>query len=99
MRMYSITHPQTHLNITLQSNAMYNILDDPLPFRLPWTMALQVQNQSTQTNIILDAINYSKVAQCDSIKLYLLTNSPITLNWYDAYQTDTYTSSIFLHLQ
>ena len=99
MHMYIITHPQTHLNITLQSNTMYIILDYPLPFRLPWTMALQVQNQSTQNNIILDAITYSEGTQCDSVQLYLLTNSPIILNWYDAYQTDTYTSSIFLHLQ
>ena len=90
MRMYSIT---------LQSNAMYDILDDPLPFRLPWTIALQVHNQSTQTNIILGAITYSEGAQCDSVQLYLLTNSPIILNWYDAYQTDTYTSSIILRLQ
>ena len=99
MRMYSITQPQTHLNITLQSSAMYDILDDPLPFRLPWTIALQVHNQSTQTNIILGAITYSEGAQCDSVQLYLLTNSPIILNWYDAYQTDTYISSIILRLQ
>ena len=69
MRMYSITLPQNHLNSTLQSHTMDNLLDYLLLFRLLYTMALQVQNQSAQTNAILDAITYSKGTQCDSVQL------------------------------
>ena len=42
LHMYIITLPHTHLHRTLQSQAMDNILDDLLPFSLPFIMALQV---------------------------------------------------------
>ena len=35
------------------------LLDDIPPLSLQWNMALQVQNQSAQTNTILNAITYS----------------------------------------
>ena len=53
---YSITLPQTHPHSTLQSHAIDNILEYLLPLRLPWNMALQVQNKSAQTNSILNTI-------------------------------------------
>ena len=61
LRMYSIILPQTHIHSTPQYHAMEDILDDLLPLSLPWNMALQVQNQSAQTNAILDSITYRKV--------------------------------------
>ena len=70
--MCSITLPHIHLNITIQYHAMDNILDDLLPFSLPWTMTLQVQNKSAQTNNILDAITYSKGTQCKYVQCYSL---------------------------
>ena len=76
LRMYSITIPQNQLNITLQYHAMDDLLDDILLFSLPWTMALQVQNQSVQTNAILNDITYSKVHQCNSVQCYFLTKNP-----------------------
>ena len=62
-------------------------------------MTIQVQNQSAQTNAILDAITYIKGNQCDSFQCYLLTKPPIILNWSHAYQIDLNTSYIFFHLQ
>ena len=68
LRMYGIDIPQTHLNRTLQYHKMEMFLDNILPFRSPWTMDIQVQNQSAQTNAILDNITYRKVTQCDSVQ-------------------------------
>ena len=80
LHMYSITLPQTHINRTLQSHTMDNILDHILPFRLPLTTTIQVQNQYTKTNAILAAITYSKVTQCNTARCYFLTKPPSILN-------------------
>ena len=70
--MYIITLQQTHLNSTRKYHAMDNILDNILLFSLPCTMVLKFQNQSAQTNAILDAITYSKGTQCKSIQCQFL---------------------------
>ena len=46
LHIYSITIPKTHLHSNLQSNSLGDLLDDLLLFRLPWTMDIQVNNQS-----------------------------------------------------
>ena len=51
---------------------MDSLLDNLLTFSLPWTMALQVKNQSAQTNTILDAIPYIKGTKYNSVQCYLL---------------------------
>ena len=66
--MYSIDLPHTQLHSTIQSHAVEDIIDNLLPFSLSWTMAIEVQNQSSQTNAILEAITYNKVNQCDSVQ-------------------------------
>ena len=98
LRMYSITLTHTNLHITLQYHKMDNILDDLLLSSLPWTMALQFQNQYSQTNAILDDITYSKFTQCDSVQCYFLRIPPVILNWSEVYNTNPDTSSILLHL-
>ena len=62
-------------------------------------MALQIHNKSAQTNDILDAINYSKGTQRNSVKCYFITILPIIINWSDTYQTDPGTYYIFLNIQ
>ena len=68
LHMYSITLPQTHIHINLQYHSMGDLLDNLLLFSLPCTMTLQSQNQSVQTNAILDDITYSEGTQCDSVQ-------------------------------
>ena len=72
LRMYSITISPYHLNITILSQQMEDILNNLLLFSLPGNMVLQVQNKFAQTNSILDAITYSKVTQCASVQCYFL---------------------------
>ena len=62
-------------------------------------MALQVQNQSAQTNSILNAITYSEGTKFDSVQCYFQTKHTIMLKSSDSYKTDPNTSSIFLHIQ
>ena len=97
--MYSITLPHTHLHRTLQSHVTNNNLYYLLPFSLPLTMAIDVQNKSAQTNATINAITYSEGTQCNSIQWYFLQKKTIILNWSDSYQTNPDTFSIFLHIQ
>ena len=99
LRIYSINLLQNHLNRTIQYHRMNDNLDDLFPSSLPWNMALQVHNKSTQANTILDAITYSKGIQCDSVQYFFLTKSFTILNWSDAYQTVPNNSSILFNLQ
>ena len=61
----------------LTSTALSNIiLYNILPFRLPWNMAIQVHNQSAQTNATRDNITYIKGTQWNSVQCYFLTKKP-----------------------
>ena len=98
LRMYIITFSYTHFQSTLQYHAMDNLLGDIIPFRLPCTMVLQVQNQYVPNNAILDNITYSEGTECDSVQCYFLKKNSI-LNWSEAYQNDPNISSLLLHLR
>ena len=90
--MYSI--PINKLSMCTEHAALTHVLDNGLPFSLPWKL-----RETTITNLlselgILDKFVQSSSIHCDTIQCYFTNHKPETLAWKSSYTSDPNTSSI-----
>ena len=92
LRMYSI--PMNKLSMCTEHVALTRILDNGLPFSLPWKLREQTITNLLSELGILDKFVQSSSVHCDTIQCYFTKQTPETLDWKAAYESDINTSAI-----
>ena len=92
LRMYST--PMNKLSMCTEHVALTRILDNGLPFSLPWKLREQTITNLLSELGILDKFVQSSSVHCDTIQCYFTKQTPETLDWKAAYESDINTSAI-----
>ena len=70
------------------------LLDDLLPFSVPWKLRLDSTNSIVTSTGILDQFAFSNSMHCDTMQCYFTKRTPETLDWTTAYHNDPSTQCI-----
>ena len=66
----------------------YDILDDLITFRIPWTFWSNIIEDGNRSNNMLDYFTLGDITQCETDKCYFNSKSPEILDWSKAYMND-----------
>ena len=84
LRIYSIPIRNDNSAIHAQSD----ILNDLLPFIIPWTFWSDTMEDYNQSNNMLDYFTLGGTNQCNISRCYFTSKSPGILDWIKLYMND-----------
>ena len=81
------------------NNAQYGMLDDLLPFSIPWKFRYDIMEDENCSNNMLDYFKLGNSNQCETSKQYFTSKSPVILYWIKAYLNDNNIDMILNNIQ
>ena len=84
LHIYSI--PIVNDNYVINDQA--DILDDLIPFSIPWKSRSDIMEDDNRSNNMLDYFTLGDINQCETDKCYFNSKSPEILDWSKAYMND-----------
>ena len=69
-------------------NSQADILDDLIPFSIPWKFLHDIMEDDNRSNNMLDYFIFGHSNQCNTAQCYFDSKSPEILYWSKAYMND-----------